>query len=333
MIYLYHMDGNSNNIKRTGYYAMTKNGQPTFEQYEDYAQSANTLFHFMKNEEFLTDILKKHAIIPRYCIEKVDYLKINLKDITFNEIAVLQKCFCDIPFHKLADSFPVKGVGEEFNKLTDEEKLQLAKNNTHFDYYGKYAIAFSKAWGEKNNLQPVHYLNEKSYYTKDFINLLIHVLSEDDISEEYENDVLNRLAFIKPLRGTMNRVIQEKNGDKLCVEIYKNFHDEQEWRYVPSNDELISLEQNSVIANPKMISYYNEINNNLEGDKYRSLWLDFSYDEVKYIIVPDSNARISIIQAIMTLKNECFSIKENIELQKQVLISKILVLDEIRRDW
>lgn len=34
---------------------------------DDYSQSANTLFHFMKESRFLNDILIKKAIIPRYC--------------------------------------------------------------------------------------------------------------------------------------------------------------------------------------------------------------------------------------------------------------------------
>ena len=35
----------------------------------------------------------------------------------------------------------------------------------------------------------------------------------------------------------------------------------------------------------------------------------------------------------MTLTPDKFDVIKDIELQKQVLISKILVLDEIRRDW
>ena len=38
---------------------------------DDYSQSANTLFHFMKEPRFLNDILTKKAIIPRYCKEDI----------------------------------------------------------------------------------------------------------------------------------------------------------------------------------------------------------------------------------------------------------------------
>ena len=37
--------------------------------YNDYVQSANTLFHFMSKSEHLEWILKNRAIAPRYCVE------------------------------------------------------------------------------------------------------------------------------------------------------------------------------------------------------------------------------------------------------------------------
>lgn len=136
--------------------------------YDDYAQSANTLFHFMGKSEYLKSILTNRAIIPRYCMENIEYLDIRRGEVCFKEVAILQKCFCDIPFHKLTDNFELNGVGEVYKSLGEDEKLALKKSNTHPDYYGKFAIAFSKSWGEKNKLQPVHYLNENSLYTLEF---------------------------------------------------------------------------------------------------------------------------------------------------------------------
>lgn len=123
---------------------------PIYLPYDDYAQSANTLFHFMKKQEYLNSILRRGAIIPRYCVETIDYLSIQNGTHLFNEVAILQKCFCDIPFHKLADSFAVNGVGDVYESLSKDERADLEKNNTHFAYYGEYAVAFSKSWGEKN---------------------------------------------------------------------------------------------------------------------------------------------------------------------------------------
>lgn len=306
---------------------------PIYLPYDDYAQSANTLFHFMKKQEYLNSILLRKAIIPRYCIETIDYLNIRNGTRLFNEVAILQKCFCDIPFHKLADSFAVNGVGDVYESLSKDEQADLEKNNTHFAYYGEYAVAFSKSWGEKKHLQPVHYLNKDSQYAKDFSALFGRVFKDDDIPEEYSQDVINRLAYIKPLRGIMKRKITRRDFSSATIEICKNFHDECEWRYVPSNEVLTALNTESIIANPYIIHLADEISNGLEQDRYKKLWLDFSYDDIRYIIVPDIRARIEIIKTITDLPDSCFENQDDILMQKNVLISKILVLEEIRRDW
>ena len=64
-----------------------------------YTQSANSLFHFMKQPEFLINSLKKKALFPRYCVEKIDYLNLSSSEALFSEIAILDKCFCDIFLH------------------------------------------------------------------------------------------------------------------------------------------------------------------------------------------------------------------------------------------
>ena len=304
----------------------------SFLSYDDYAQSANTLFHFMKEEKYLKSILQQRAIIPRYCVETVDYLDICKGGISFNEIAVLQKCFCDIPFHKLADAFPLNGIGENFQKLSAEEKANLEKNNTHFDYYGKYAIAFSKTWCEQHNLQPIHYLNRESHYAEDFRSLLQQVLNDEEVPDKYVQDVINRLSYVKPLRGIMKRKAK-LGGEESEIELFKNFHDEREWRYVPQSTSLETLHMAAVIANPKMVALHKEISKQLEQEKYSDIWLKFSFDDVRYIIVPDSYSRINIIREIISIPLDKFDSSSDVELQKQVLISKILVLDEIRRDW
>ena len=226
---------------------------PIYLPYDDYAQSANTLFHFMKKQEYLNSILRRGAIIPRYCVETIDYLSIQNGTHLFNEVAILQKCFCDIPFHKLADSFAVNGVGDVYESLSKDERADLEKNNTHFAYYGEYAVAFSKSWGEKKHLQPVHYLNKDSQYAKDFSALFSRVFLDDDIPGEYSQDIINRLAYIKPLRGIMKRKITRSDSSSATIEIYKNFHDEREWRYVPNAEVLTALNTESIIANPYII--------------------------------------------------------------------------------
>ena len=85
------------------------------------------------------------------------------------------------------------------------------------------------------------------------------------------------------------------------VEVYKNFHDEREWRYVPSSDVLSTLNIHSIIASPKIISIKNEISNELVNERYKALWLDFSHDDIRYIIVPDNNERLDFINIIIIM--------------------------------
>lgn len=300
---------------------------------DDYVQSANTLFHFMQKPEYLKSALVQKALIPRFCIEDVSYLGIIRDSFKFQEVAILEKCFCDIPFHKLAATFPVNGTGDAFDSLSADEKNKLERSNTHFAYYGEYAIAFSKHWGEHKKLQPVHYLNEESQYTQDFTSLFETIFKEENISDLYSQDVLNRLAFIKPLRGIMKRNITRADSSNISVLINKNFHDECEWRYVPDSNTLSQFKTQSIIANPYMIHVCKKINDELENEKFKDVWLQFAYDDIRYIIVPNNTARVDIINTINSLSSSCFTEATDISMQKSIMISKILVLSEIRKDW
>lgn len=258
--------------------------------YVDYVQSANTLFPFMKEFGYLKTILRKKAIVPQYCIETMDYLHIKSGDIDIQEVAVLQKCFCDIPLHKLADTFSVIGTGEVFDGLTSEEQFRVQHQNTHFDFYGGFAIGFSKGWSERKRLQPIHYLNTESAYSNHFERLLPVALAAEDLPDEYVDDVLYRLAYIKPLRGIMQR-----NSDRGEGKLVK---DECEWRFVPEHSVTESLNLSNVIANLKIVKNGNavwEMNKSLEDEHYHPLWLGFDYDDIRYLIVPDSSHRIELI--------------------------------------
>lgn len=303
-------------------------------RYDDYVQSANALFHFMKEADFLKAALKRRALVPRYCTENVSYLNLQTKECTFREIAVLQKCFCDIPLHKIGASFELKGTGAKFEQLEPETQLRLEANNTHFDFYGEYAIGFSKRWGEQNNLQPIHYLNENAACATDFSSVFQSIWNLDTLPDEYVYDTLNRLCFIKPLRGTMPRTVALQGLKQTTqVDFYKNFHDEHEWRYVPDSKTIAELQLENVIANPNSIPLSQQINECLEHESFGTVWLHYDYDDIRYIIVPNNLARIDLIQEIMALPEEYFSPQGDALIQKQILISKMLVFDEVRKDW
>lgn len=311
--------------------------KPAAFPYDDYVQSANALFHCMKEGRFLESILERRAIVPRYCIEDMGYLDIRCGDIVYHKMAVLQKCFCDIPLHKLMDTFELRGYGEAFQSLSDEEKLDLTQNNTHPDFYGTYAIAFSKKWGEDKHLQPVQYINEKSDYAVRFSEYVSDALGAEELPEHYSDDVLYRLSFVKSLRGIMSRqVLRKGENQRIQVDIWKNFHDEKEWRFVPDNSVLDSMNVGRIIANPSILDLdgaIDQINENLESEKYRQLWLEYEYNDIRYIIVPDSEERLKIISKILNIPDSNFDNPEIMQREKYILISKILVLNEIRKDW
>lgn len=116
------------------------------------------------------------------------------------------------------------------------------------------------------------------------------------------------------------------------VHFTKNFHDEKEWRYVPDSKELHKRAIERVIVNRDVAIKKNQINESLEDKEYQSLWLKFNYEDVKYLIVSNSWDRLDLINYINNLSDEKFS-TSSINEQKDLLKSRILVLDEIRGDW
>lgn len=161
-------------------------------------QSANTLFHFVEKLEYLLPILEREGIVPRYCVESVDYLK-----ITYQSIAYPMLCFCDIKLHKIEE---------------------------HISFYGGggYGIAFSKEWGIRKGIQPIQYVNGISYLRNDFSEAFKMAL-ESSYTDESQNFLLSQMCFLKPIEGVMARNEKEE---------YKNFTDECEWRYVPKFETL-----------------------------------------------------------------------------------------------
>lgn len=111
--------------------------------YEDYAQSANALFHFVPEAQYLDGILQKRALTPRYCGEDMSYLGLQVNGVSFPNIAILQKCFCDIPFHKLMATSEIELIDCEPDP-NKKEKWEMLSENAHPKFYGEYAIALSR---------------------------------------------------------------------------------------------------------------------------------------------------------------------------------------------
>lgn len=264
-----------------------------------YRQSANSLFNFMPKIEYLHKKLLDKRIVPRYVSENVRYLKVP-KFFTF-EVPMI--CFCDINLHKI--SLHAKGDG-------------------NFNGYGCFAIAFSKEFCLKKSVQPVHYVNEDSEFFNSFsntLNVAMDCTEYDDIKFECLSDhLVKEVMFMKPLTGTQN--------EKL-----KNFHDEQEWRFVP---DLSKSDMQLFLTNDKILDKYNKAIEKLadkkddqgKTDKY-NICFKFEYSDIKYLIIDREENRSSFIDWIMRLKDKVSGCTEK---DCMDLISKIRVLETIEED-
>lgn len=293
---------------------------------EDYVHSANSLFHFMSDAKYLISALQRKALCPRYCNEDVAYLNIKYNDVDFDKVAVLQKCFCDIPLGNIVRKFPIHLTENNDNNVNE----RLLPEYSHPDLYGGYAIAFSKKWGEDHKLQPVHYLSEGAENASQFTQMFRAALEQEDFPDTISDALLNWICFLKPLRGTMWHRLQTKNGNKIACEFYKNFHDEHEWRFVPYAIKIDGNDLDCLIANGAIGSgFLQRMSDKLENDSYKAAWLQFQYDDIRYIIVPDNAGRRQVIEAVQDIPDAMF----DDAVQRPTLISKILVLDELMKDF
>jgi len=256
-------------------------------------QSANALFTFMDKSDFLKDILQKKRIYPRYCYEKLDYLALN----GLPGVAFPMKCFCDIFITRLIE---------------------------HTKTYGKYGIAFTKEWGIKNNIQPVHYINpiENSFdiesikilYEKKLI-LEANYKKNHTILEPEKNIfhelLYNKLRLIKPINGTMIR-----NGSETDT---LNFHDEHEWRYV------LNVNYDTADAAPYLSLNDDLIQASNKLSKNPNYGLKFNVDDVKYIVLENTSDKQPFFKYIC---NNCGYTED----EAYMLISKINVLEELEGD-
>lgn len=148
-------------------------------------QSADTLFHFVGKLDYLLDAIEKDALIPRYCVETVSYLK-----IPYPEIAYPMLCFCDINLHKIKE---------------------------HMDFYGGYGIAFSKQWGIAQGIQPIQYININSHLTNDFTDAF-NAAVNSSYTDKVQDYLLTQMYFLKPIEGEMRRngKLEYKNFTDEC---------------------------------------------------------------------------------------------------------------------
>ena len=210
-------------------------------------------------------------------------------------IAFPMKCFCDIHLNKLS---------------------------SHRWLYGGFGIAFKKEWGIDNGLQPIQYINEKSSLEKKYCQEIKKALNDcgqnyKQLLEDYVL-ILYDLFFIKPLSG---KAYREDKG-----EIDRNFHDEKEWRFVPDIENHRNLKTRLIIPNNTGVhKKYDQYSDHIKSNT--NCFLSFAFEDIKYLIVENYEQRNELIEFIRSklLKPDPF--------ERDLLISKILVFDDLKGDW
>lgn len=275
--------------------------------------TANALFNFMREYSFLEKILLNMSISPRYYPEDISYLKLkyNSKDLT--EWYIPMTCFCDIPLHQI--SYHTEG-----NPSSPKDKG-----------YGKFSIAFHKSFGIKKGIQPIHYLNEKSINVEELTNTMNLLLNPDidGINRDSEtnyiltNFIFEYIRIIKPYYGKMKR----RDKDNNIQVVKKNFQDEHEWRYIPKlkpNElPLMLIDEEDILVEEVKNIYTNSVPLTTKGV------LNFDVEDVRYIFVDTVQNRDKLIKFIKKKRKG----KRLSSQDKDILISKIMVYDELKEDW
>lgn len=243
-------------------------------------------------------------------MRKLDYLKLILKNsaiipryfeedinylgIEIGKMSIPVTCFCDINLQRIAP---------------------------HTNEYGEYGIGFYKEWCLAQGIQPIHYINERSKLIEDFrlaFNSALVYNGENSEVNNLQNYLFSHLFFLKPILGDMKRSIKE-------CKIHLNFHDEREWRYIPKLAEI-----NTELLPVLVYEQNNEQTRNLYNSALCDLgeaWLKFTPNNVKYLIVKNKSAQLELIDYLF---KEKLSYTQE---QKLLLISKIVVIQEICEDW
>ncbi|AKE10713.1 abortive infection system antitoxin AbiGi family protein [Serratia liquefaciens] len=229
-----------------------------------------TLFHFTNELETLISILNSQYF-------KISFAKEFIQGPSSNrDIGIPMVSFCDI---------------------------RLTQLTQHTESYGHYGIGLTKAWADRQRLNPVIYMSKNSPVF-DYYNNELRVLAKErlrisrsrdqanespatrkskSIVNEYEKidkqykSLIDPLRYMKNYQGTLKR---REGADKNNY----IFADEREWRFVPDFNES---KGKLIIASPEMMK-------TAEGKEecneyYKDVHLGFTAEDIRYIIVRNEN--------------------------------------------
>lgn len=240
---------------------------------------SNSLFHFTKNKEFLFDILK-NGFWPRYCLENIPWSNGGEKEF----LAFPMVCFCDIPLSRISE---------------------------HITFYGSYGLGLSKVFSSINRMNPVLYFSQGSglvHAVNDLFNT-IGKLDEQDLKKA----LIHSRYIISNSKPTIGKILVNGKTE------FKEFYQESEWRYVPSNQNICPFLLKDSFYDSERLNKENE-----RTKKYSSLRI--SPREISYLIVPNDLE----ISGIINFMESELSHFPNAELK--ILYSKIISVTNLNND-
>ncbi|MCK6655564.1 abortive infection system antitoxin AbiGi family protein [Enterobacter asburiae] len=254
----------------------------------------STLFHFTKKADVFFQILSEMKFKPSLAREMLQGKGIGGR----RNFAVPMVSFCDI---------------------------RVTHLDEHTRKYGEFGLGLTKEWAERNNLHPVLYMSKESdlfsLYNKrirTLKNKLVPLWNSrkslnkleqrkfERLKSEY-SDLYNLLRYMKNYKGRLIQDGQLKNENFI-------FADEKEWRYVPepfAGDRWPSLNLEKVKSSEQK---------RLLSEKFSDLNISFTFDDVKYILIPND----SYLSGVLNVVNY-FDVENG--------HSKILTMSQVKADF
>lgn len=274
----------------------------------------SSVFRFTRDFELLKKIIR-NGIVPNYCEE----------DLSFNGtefcVGIPMASFCDIPITLL----------DEHNKR-----------------YGNYGIALTKQWAHANGLSPVMYVSNENILASVYYHYNTNKQVLDWYNSKEVQDSLMRETILKslPTAKYMEKLAAEYEHvvnthiigylKKYEGEYQKrpiNNYEENEWRFlVPENHNM------KWFWNRKEYIKWRFPNGNYKASKpspsksLKRYTLNFSFDDLSYILVKDEEFKSRLIEFIENLDKIGGHSKVDSH-QKYNILSKIITIEQVKRDF
>lgn len=270
----------------------------------------SSLFHFTKDLEVLKCIIRT-GIIPNFCKENLCYEDRNIV------IGVPIVSFCDIPLTR-----------------TSEFKLR----------YGEFAIGLSKEWAIRNQINPILYVNDlRILYSMNYFRSYSRSL-EAEVRKRGGNDKSINVNLLSPdsLKGVTYFINWNSSKDAVYslfgyVKKYSSpgpgskeevNYIENEWRYVVTGENIDWKWSEKDYNDWRGRGVKPEPSESLKSSR-----LKFKVDDISYIIVERESQIADMVDYILGLDVLGGNVEPMLDIDKKILLTKIISQEKIGKDF